>query len=559
MLTLRNLSLIIVSLLAIGCTTNRQDLEKIRHAEEITIEKPDSALCIMRSINADDIHGSRNKAYYQLIFCESLYYNYSEGNNDSMTRSMVDYYINSNRHDERARAMFQHAQVKKNNGENSDAMFFLMEAEKSLQQASNPRLEGLTHRAKAEIYSAEYLFNNALNEYLKAKECFEEAGTDYHESHSDYDIGRIYLSLQEFDKAEEHLYRALDFAANSDIEELTSEILYNLLDTYCSLSEYEKLVQVIDNYDEHLENGHDNYFRYMAIYNAYNGNREEAISNLASAKESGCEIILLEHTSYIVYSILRDNEKALYYLESCIKRQNGQILHSLNAPILNMQLELEIEEKMELEIRSRYLKLLFALIIIIVVVILTSFTYIKMIRKKAEIELLKSHIENILTDLESETNKVKSLTEIASSHECMVATMRKNITEHIRKELRRINDLLDAYYSDVTKVVKHNQIAAELDRYVRDFADSPNGYQAVEQYVNDFYDGIMIKLRGELPTLKEEEYRLLCLIYGDFSSNAICMFMGYDKNKLYKHKSKLKALLVSSKAKHKVEFIKNLR
>ena len=94
---------------------------------------------------------------------------------------------------------------------------------------------------------------------------------------------------------------------------------------------------------------------------------------------------------------------------------------------------------------------------------------------------------------------------------------------------------------------------------VQDFADSREGYQAVEHLVNECLDNIMDKLRSQVQSFKEEDYRLLCLIYADFSSNAICMFMGYDKNKLYKHKSKLKSMLVSSKAEDKALFIKHLR
>ena len=68
----------------------------------------------------------------------------------------------------------------------------------------------------------------------------------------------------------------------------------------------------------------------------------------------------------------------------------------------------------------------------------------------------------------------------------------------------------------------------------------------------------MSLLRAELPFLKETEYRLVCLYYADFSTNAICMFMGYDKNKLYKQKSKIKSIIGNSTCKNRDLFLKYL-
>lgn len=542
-----------------GCTTNNSTSELIGRAESIAINRPDSALNILRSIDQSTIRDKRDMAHYRLVLCETLYYNYIEGDNDSLTHPLVDYYIGSSNHDQRSRAMFQHATVKINSGEFDEAMYYFLEAEKSLEKFNNPRLMGLVHRAKGKIYGAEYLFNNALTEHLIAKECFEKIGSEYNIAYSNYDIGMIYLCLQQFSDAKEYLHKALEYAKTNEMNTLISEIITCLLDAYCSQGQYEQLAAIFEQYEPYHHYDPITYYRYRAIHHAHYGNEKMATDDLEQAQKHGCEQIHLEYTSYIVYDLLGNDTLALQYLEKCIKRQNNQIILSLEAPILNMQVELGINEKMELQMRSKYDKLIFSLIVAIVVVVLSCFTYIKLIRKKTEVQLLKNKVEDTLNALDMEANRVKALTAIANDKERMVSTMRKSIAEQLGRELGRISDLLDAYYSDITKHVKHNQVIAELDKYVKEFADSPKGYRAVEHFVNEYLDNIMTKLRSEMPSLREEDYRLLCLIYADFSSNAICMFMGYDKNKLYKHKSKLKATLINSKAEDKVLFIKNLR
>ena len=182
-------------------------------------------------------------------------------------------------------------------------------------------------------------------------------------------------------------------------------------------------------------------------------------------------------------------------------------------------------------------------------------TTVKINRKRRYIDELNEHINAVQRDIRQQESKIKLLKSDINSREHTIIQMQRTINDHLSSSLSNIGDLLDAYYSDKTKEVKHNQLIKEVDRYVHDFASNPKGYMAVEKIVNESNDNIMEKLRTEYPDFAEDEYRLLCLIYADFSSNAICMFMGYDKNKLYKNKSRIKGKLNSKKSKNHKLFI----
>ena len=182
-------------------------------------------------------------------------------------------------------------------------------------------------------------------------------------------------------------------------------------------------------------------------------------------------------------------------------------------------------------------------------------TTVKINQKRRYIDELNEHINAVQRDIRQQESKIKLLKSDINSREHTIIQMQRTINDHLSSSLSNIGDLLDAYYSDKTKEVKHNQLIKEVDRYVRDFASNPKGYMAVERIVNESNDNIMEKLRTEYPDFAEDEYRLLCLIYADFSSNAICMFMGYDKNKLYKTKSRIKGKLNSKKSKNHKLFI----
>ena len=190
MIPRRAITLIIATccLLHVCCSTDKHTAKLISHAESIAIEHPDSALPIIRSVIPNHIRSKHNKAHYQLVYSEVLYYNRIFSDNDSITRPMANYYMTSDNHNERTRALYQHANVLKCSGNNAEAMLNLMNAEKSFEHISNCRLKGLIYSTKGEIYGMECLYNNALEEYYKAKNMYEEAGLEYHKIYTDYNI-----------------------------------------------------------------------------------------------------------------------------------------------------------------------------------------------------------------------------------------------------------------------------------------------------------------------------------------------------------------------------------
>ena len=198
----------------------------------------------------------------------------------------------------------------------------------------------------------------------------------------------------------------------------------------------------------------------------------------------------------------------------------------------------------------------------LIVVLLASFLlfvlYNSNKRKLFQIATLKEQVDSAKQDLANLNNRVKHLSQLATERQQVEMSMRRQLLENIGISLQNIDSLLSSYYTDSTRRVKQNQIIDAIDRYVSEFASNENGYFAVERYVNQSRNNIMQTLRSEMPALNERDYMLLCLIYADFSTNAICMFMGYDKNKLYKHKCRLKAKIAESGCKSKSTLLKYL-
>lgn len=159
---LRFITAVCICVAAVGCTTDEALLARIADAERISEESPAEAVAIMRSIDRDDIYGEADNARYALVYSEALYHNGTPVDSDSLTQPMMMYYLDDDNHDERMRALYQHALVAHAAGRNGEAMYALIEAERSFDKCHNLRCEGLIHRTKGEIYNEECMYTRCI-------------------------------------------------------------------------------------------------------------------------------------------------------------------------------------------------------------------------------------------------------------------------------------------------------------------------------------------------------------------------------------------------------------
>ena len=244
MMFMRLLSLIVLLLMSVGCSTDEQTLQLIEQAESVMIEHPDSALNIIRSVDAESIRGEEDMAHYHLAMAEAMYYNRLTPNRDSIAQPLFDYYLKSDDHAKRARALYQYALVMQSEGENAKAMYSLMEAEKSLEHVDNPRLEGLIHRTKGDIYHLECLFKLSLEEHEKAMLIFERCGLHSHYLYALNNVATAYNKLRNYDKSIEIFDNLSTLAAEHGDKFLQYISLIELCYNYIEISDYDNCYNV---------------------------------------------------------------------------------------------------------------------------------------------------------------------------------------------------------------------------------------------------------------------------------------------------------------------------
>lgn len=84
--------ILFIASLVSGCNTSNVD-HLLHNAEVVMSSSPDSAKCILESIDFNTILSRREKAKYALLLSQTYDKCYIDVNNDSLIQYAVDYYL----------------------------------------------------------------------------------------------------------------------------------------------------------------------------------------------------------------------------------------------------------------------------------------------------------------------------------------------------------------------------------------------------------------------------------------------------------------------------------
>lgn len=524
------------SALLVGCTTNEHTAALIRHAEDIAADHPDSALMIMRSVNPRTVHGKHDRAHYQLVYSESLYYNAIDSDNDSLTRSMAKYYLYDDNHAERARAMYQHALVRVNAKNNAEAMYYLIEAEKSLAYVDNPRLAGVVHRAKGEIYGEECLFARAINELEVAIDYFEQKDLYDHIAYSVFYIGDYAMYNRQYDYALEQLSSARDYAIARNNQSLLNYVLLDFTYIYINTKKYVDGAELIDKIEEeYLESpAKALYYSLRSVVASYNRDYERANEFIEKCSQCGGIVTYLKYAKAKQAEFRGDYKSA--HLINCemIREQDELVLRSLNSPLFDLEVECIERDLEKLKQDSFYSRIIYtsiAIIILLFVSIIVLFLYYR--------------IKQYRRDIDTYINTINELELMRRENQPSVQ-FSETIESLYKENLDEINQLCEIYYTHSDTPRQAVKVFEHVRKIIETLKSDTDKISKLECAVNASMNNAMLNLREQCPTLTEREYRISLYTFAGFSNRAICLLVGCKSETLPKIKYKIREQIKNS-------------
>lgn len=520
----------------LSCSTDDRVMEQIYDAELIAQQDPQHALELISSVDRKLVNGKRDKARYALVMCEVMYHNYLDSDCDTLSGPMVDYYLASDNHHERARALYQHSLIVKRKGDDylAHAMLALLEAEKSLDIVDDVKLRGLVYRTEADIYGKGCLFANALESYKKAKECFDRLDEEYYSASILYDMGATYIQLREHNEAYKALSEALAYGREAQNKRFTAAVLHELLDLSIYMDNYELCRTYIDMFrsEDCLLFGQAHLSSMQAMLLSHDGNKQQALDLLQrAADEEGAEWADLEYAYYIVYRNSGDMREALRWEERSKNAQDERMLEVLKQPVLNIQIEMlqkDVEaRRVERELVRQRNTIIYIAIALIVVIV----TYVVWRRIRLKNEDIARYVETI-RDLNA---TLKSVPE----------EMTASISALYRDRFSELNELCDIYYDHSGSSRHKNMVFNKLSETIDAIKNDKRRMHELERAVDEYRNGLMMRLHRVLPKLSERDSRVALYSFAGFSNRAIAIFIDSDPVAVSKIKYNIKYKLKS--------------
>ena len=522
--------------LMVACSS-REALRSMERAEQLLEDAPEEALRVMEGVDGEALRTEEDRARYALVYNEACYYSYIDVDVDTLTQPMMRYYLESDNHVERARAMFQHAVVAYNGGELAEAIVALTEAEESLAKRANRKLDGAVQRLKGNIYSEGCLYLNAYDAYVAAREIYAELGLEEHVQFLDYDIGGTLIQLRRMEEAKVTLERVLDYAIGAEDANLVCAVAHELLDLSIYLDDYDMCREYVELFEREgvLLYGEPHFVCAKAMLVAHDGGLEEALALVdeAEAMEDDLEWADVEYARYIIHRNVGDGEGALYWQEQSVNAQDEMLLQVIEQPVLNVEVE-KLRSDLDAELRERELVrernamiyVVVAVVVVAVVVALGLYARYRIRRKDSEIASYIETIESLRTDIER-----------------IPRDMASSITALYRDRFSELNELCDIYYDHSGSSRHKSLVFNKVLETIETIKGDSSRIDELGAMVDNYRDNALQRLKSVLPRISERDYRVALYAFAGFSNRAIALFIDSDPVAVSKIKYNIKSKL----------------
>ena len=534
--------------LSVGCSSWRVN-ETLKDIESFIMERPDSALAVLDSIDRTLLKTDRLKAHHALLHAMALDKNYIDVDDDSLASVAVKYFSRKGPEKYHARSLYYlglsyyYAQDYKN------AILEFTKAEKVAERSDSLYL-GMTKDIKATIYSATHNDSEALRLLKEAYDIYLELSLHQYINNTELRLANLYCNNDDFLKADSlyiHLIsseKVDDFIKNS----ATKNKAFITISHYNK--DYDKAAFLYDRLVNDSDASILTYKDYWAY--AYSlskvGRKEEAqslVSQLKSVDSSGTA----DYWMYLIEKSRGNSENALKYLEHTTTKTDKEVMKALQQSLALTQRDYYESEFINAEFKARNRQLIaisvgVSSVLVLVLLLWATSVYVR--RQREEKEYYLNYANEIRRQLEDAKNED-------------YPQLKRKYLEIYKSKFEMIGSLYEEYVLYRGKKNAEHAIYSKVSEIINAFiGDNANQHQ-LESVLDDSLDGIVSMLRNEMPRLKDIDYSIFCYMIIGFDATTISHLLNITTNVVYIRRSRMRQHIEGVAPKHKDQFLNVLK
>ena len=525
----------LILLLLLGACSRPEVTERLAHAERIMNAHPDSALQLLRAIDAPHKLRGKERADYAWLLTQAYDKNYLDSlQSDSLIALATDYYADNADAVRAGKAFFYQGKVLALQGKDSLAMVSYLEAEKKLYQTNEFKLKALVQEMIGKLNANHRLYEDAKDNFQLAialnKIISDTLGITYNYRH----LASIYINEERFDSTRYFVDLALSFLKDN----------YHYA-SYSSLMQLKgKLEEKSGNLSQaihcflqalkYAQSSNAPYHYLMSLGNIYLQQKEYE-------KADSCFNNILQSSNvwtqagayHYLYKL--ENERRNYLKALCYKEKSDSLLaidknirlqNELHRMQKKSQIHFHTQEKNALIYQKKWL-----IVTGVIILLLLGFIFIKYIRSLAIIKMNKSDKSKY-----SEQLKDYQLREEATNIENR--QLREDLEQKSQELLQK-----DESLKEQKECTRGLFLLKELrTRHLLVSQMSQQDKRDLYKMVDNAYNNYATYLR-EKYSLTDSTLLFPILLKFNFSTEDLCMVYECDKEALRKRKLRLKKLL----------------
>ena len=540
--SMKRLLAITIILLSIASCTFVNVSRTLNDVESYIMERPDSALAVLESIDRDDLNTTRTKAHHALLHAMALDKNFIDVSDDSIAQVAVDYFSKHGPQKYHARSLYYLGLAYYYQEEYNKAIVEFTKAEEVARVCDSLYL-GFIKVDQAEVYARTY---NPIEEVICLREALEinsKVSTKYYCDVVKLNIIRsLYNQYQHNEEAERLLDQLLSDKTLDDKVRVRAE----LIQAYISVTTHENpdFSKVVNLYEDIFAGSLShcltikNYWAWAYSLNAL-GQKESAqelIEQLASVS-SGTS----SYWQYMIAKYDANSELALSHLEDYIKHNDTEVSDALKQSLALSQRNY-YQAQSELSEAEAHNARLASFIIILISAFSALFVYIliKMYVKRQE-EQKEKYLLYI-----SEINR-----QLDEARKEDYPALKKKYLSLYKAKFETIGALYEQYIHAKDLLHGESSVYRKVVAIVDDFALNYQNSEKFEAMLDEDLDNIMTNLRAEVPSLKKKDIAIFSLYAIGFDVTTISHLLNTSMNTIYIRKSRIRSQINEVNPLHK--------
>lgn len=523
-----------------SCSDRRSILMALDQSASLMTERPDSALTIIRGIDAAQIRKTSTKARYSLLYSQALDKNYIDVKNDSLIRIAADFYQGKGTAKEQFQSYYYLGRVQQNTEDYQLALQSFLKAEVLLVQLGNDYLSGLLYSSMADLNLAQNSFDRAMSYYKKSYNSYERSERHKHRINTLIHIAHLNVLQGQYEKAIANYNTAYSDAERMGYEDLQNDCIKSLIGTYCDLSNIPaakkymyQWMAIKDDFDVH---DHCT-FSQVYLYDNKPDSAEYYAHKMLAIDDVNTERIIAANDLLSSAAFSKGNFKQAYILsQEYHALKDSLYLEHMNNSVAEAELQYK-DERLSYELyRSTINRRTIYATIFTSIFMLCGISFIYHRRHKQQQEKIREYFA--LIDNLSETKNARN-TRVANLF---------NTRFMVLKELAM------TYYEYGNTSALEKKVKAILSEKIMNISV----IEDLENTLNQEYDNVIAEYRAEYPKCSNDFIKLLCLLYAGFSPQEICVITNESLSAIYMRKSRLKKKIISSMMSNKDEILEIL-